>query len=252
MRIITYRDGENTRTALLASVTGADEASLEVSGRGAYALLRRVARSDDGSPLAIDSLPISDCDRLLAAIYADLYGDSAECRVDCRACEEAFQFTLHLSEIIAAQDAEKLPPPGADGAWELPDGRRVRAPTLADLATADPDELVRRLLVAGESQSDESQVEQFLERAAPVLSIDLDVDCPNCGSHDSVRFDLAHYFSARLAGERPFLIRETHLIAARYGWSQREIHSISRSDRRAYAGLIEAERASAQRARRVG
>ena len=93
-------------------------------------------------------------------------------------------------------------------------------------------------------------VGEFLERAAPVMSFDLDAPCPHCNAAELVRFDLARYLAVRLAAERPFLLRETHLIASRYGWSHGEIMALSRTDRRAYAGLIEAERASAQRPRR--
>ncbi|MGZ8361790.1 MAG: hypothetical protein ACXWUX_14825 [Allosphingosinicella sp.] len=243
------------RTALLAPVTGADEAAVADGGaHAALALLRRIARDADGAPLRVEALTVSAADRLLAAVYRDLYDNQAECRLDCGACGQAYQFTLDLAEVIAVQDGERPDPPDDDGAWALPDGRRVRAPTLADIAAAPgPQALVARLLVAGEPATDETGLQAFLERAAPVLSLDLDSDCPHCGAHEAVRFDLACYLGARLAGEHAFLVREAHLIAGRYGWSLGEIYSLSRRDRRAYAGLIEAERASGQRAaRRLG
>lgn len=253
MQGVAYRDGPATPRAWLVPVTGADEAALEGTegASAALELLRRVARGADGAPLRVDDLSVSAADRLLAAIYRDLYGDRAECRLSCGSCGEPYQFTLDLSELMTVQDADRPGPPGADGAWDLPDGRRVRGPTVADVAAAsDRRELLVRALVAGEPTADETALEAFLERAAPVLSLDLDVDCPHCGAHETARFDLAHYLGARLAIERAFLIRETHLIAARYGWSLHEILSLSQSVRRAYAGLIGAERTSAQRAAR--
>jgi len=255
MRAVAYQDGQATRTAWLSPVTGADEAAIEADGGTAsFGLLRRIARDADGTPLRLDALTVSAADRLLAAIYRDLYDDQAECRLSCAACGQPFQFVLDLREVIAAQDAERPGPPGDDGAWPLPDGRRVRAPTLGDVATApEPRELIARLLVAGAPAADETALQAFLERAAPVLALDLEADCPHCESHETARFDLAHYLGARLAGERAFLIREVHLIASRYGWDLADIYRLSRRDRRAYAGLIEAERASGQRsARRLG
>ena len=75
-----------------------------------------------------DDLTVSDIDRLLAALYDTLYGDRAECRARCRACGDRYEFTLSLGELVAQQDAERPGAPDEDGAWTLPDGRRVRAP----------------------------------------------------------------------------------------------------------------------------
>jgi hypothetical protein len=88
-------------------------------------------------------------------------------------------------------------------------------------------------------------VTNFLERAAPVLALDFNVDCPHCQREQKARFDLTRYFLRRLGGERSFLLREAHLIAAHYGWSHQEIMRLTRDERRAYAGLIETERAGA-------
>jgi hypothetical protein len=251
MQVVTLDgQGGTLRTVLLAALTGADEVALAdaATAGAAISLLRRLARAPDGSPLAIDALTVSQCDRLLAALYRTLYDDRAECRMRCKGCGEGYEFALELSGLMVAQDGERGEAPDADGCWGLPDGRRVRAPTLADVAAADsPEALAARLIVAGDANQGLDAVTDLLERAAPILSLDLDAACPHCARTETVRFDLAHYLAARLAGERPFLIRETHLIAARYGWHHAEIMALSRADRRAFAGLIEAERAAGQR-----
>jgi hypothetical protein len=248
--------GGTPSPVLLAPLTGADEVALSMDAgpKAAIGLLRRLARQSDGSPLVIDTLTVSQIDRLLAALYRTLYDDRAECRLRCKGCGEGYEFTLLLSDLIAAQHREAVGSPDADGCWALPDGRRVRAPTLADMAAAaGPEALLARVVVAGDPCREPDAVTDFLERAAPVLSLDLDAACPHCSRREAVRFDLAHYLSARLASERPFLIRETHLIASRYGWSLPEIMALGRADRRAFAGLIEAERTAGQRiARRAG
>lgn len=256
MPIVALQDpaGRSLRV-VLSALTGADEAALDASGPGAaFDLLRRLALDEAGAALDVDALTVSAADRLLAALYRELYDDRAECRLRCRGCGESYEFTLRLSELMAAQDAEHPGPADADGCWTLADGRRVRAPRVADTAAAgSPGDLLARLVVDGEPDADPGAVSEFLERAAPLLSLDLAAACPHCARGETVRFDLAEYLGARLAGERPFLLREVHLIASRYGWSHREILALSRADRRAFAGLIEAERASAQRpARRAG
>jgi hypothetical protein len=226
----------------LRALTGADEMALDPSA--ALAGLRLLERLAEG--LDLEALDVITADRLLARLYTDLYGDRCECRVRCSACGEAYGFELSLAALIAAQDEARPDPDAADGAWTLPDGGRVRAPRIGELGL-DPDGLVRRLIVAGETAP--AEVLEFLERAAPVLSLDLDAPCPDCCHAQEVRFDLARYLVQRLAGERPFLLREVHLLAARYGWSLAEILGLARDDRRTFAGLIEAERAGGARRR---
>lgn len=242
--------GKPPVTVRLEPLTGRDEARF-VPGSGmadVVALIGRLARRMDGAVLDIEALGASEADRLAASLYTEIYGDRAECRLSCRGCGQAYEFTLALSDLIAAQDADRPPPPD-EGWWRLDEGCEVRAPTLADLADAPTPAALAERLSRGPA-CDPENIAAFLDRAAPLLSVDLDAACPHCARAETVRFDLSAYLAARLAQERPFLIRETHLIASRYGWTHAEIMALPRADRRAYAGLIEAERAAAQRARR--
>lgn len=240
--------GAEALRALLLPVSGVDELLLsEGDPLAAFALLRSVVRGADGAPLEVDELDVCQADRLLAALYERLYGDLAECRARCAGCGEDYGATLSLSQLVAAQDADR-PPPEPDGTWLLPDGRRVRAPRVEDVLSASTPEAMReRVVLQGDPAEDGEQVDALLDRAVPVLALDLDVTCPHCATPQAVRFDLARYLAARVAGERPFLIREVHLIASHYGWSRAEILALSREDRRAHAGLIEAERPSRAR-----
>jgi hypothetical protein len=79
------------------------------------------------------------------------------------------------------------------------------------------------------------------------MAFDVAAPCPRCRADNETRFGLAAFLAARLAAERPFLVRETHLIASRYGWGHAEIMALSRVDRRAYATLVEGERSAGLR-----
>lgn len=232
--------GDTPMLLKLRPLTGADELALAGIGTvPALALLKRLAEATD-----VTALTVCQTDRALAQIYLMLYGPQAECRAACNSCGENYEFTLDLPQIIAKQDTERTARPDIRGAWTLPGGTRVRAPTHADLA-GDPETLATRLTLEGEASADE--VGAFLETASPVLTIDVDAPCPDCEATAQLRFDLSNYLTRRLTAEHPFLVRETHLIASRYGWSHREIMALTRDDRRAYAGLIEAERARLSR-----
>lgn len=226
----------------LRPLTGADELGLSGTGQGpAMDLLARLSGVD------VAALTISQIDRGLAGIHSMLYGDSADCRASCIHCGESFGFTLSLAQVIAAQDAERPGPADADGTWTLPGGARVRAPRPADVA-GDPQAVATAITVAG--PVDVEAIGAFLETAAPLLTFDIQADCPCCSASADLRFDLASYLTRRLALERPLLIREAHLIASGYRWSHSEITGLSRDDRRAFAGVIEAERS--RLARRSG
>ncbi len=217
----------------------------------AVRLAENLATDETGTTATLGDWPVAAFDRLLLEIYVALYGTHAECRALCRSCGEGFEFDLHPRDIAAGQDAdaETVPAPDAGGWWRLRDGFEVRAPRMSDVANGDRQALVRA--VTRGDAVDTEEAEAFLERAAPVLDLDISAMCPNCDADQQVRFSLADYLVAALANERPFLIRETHLLASQYGWPHREILDLSRDDRRAYAALIESERAASQRLRRV-
>jgi len=240
-------------TIRLRPMTGQDELMVNAAdSTSVLSLLSCLATDENGGSLDLGQLDISQVDRLLAGLYEVLYGDQAECRVHCRFCGEGYEFSLILSELMATQDAARPEPPGPDGTWTLPDLRRVRAPKLIDITSVpDLESLLARLVVSGDPSLDSAMVTDFLERAAPLLNLDLEAVCPHCEQEQIARFDLARYFASRLAGERSFLLREAHLIASHYGWSHHEIMILSRTDRRAYARLIEAERTGARPIRSV-
>lgn len=241
---------EDWRSMRLLPLTGREELGLSPADpRAPRALLGRMVRATEtGAPVDPAGLTVSAADRLLAALHQLLYGDRAECRVQCRTCDEPYEFTVVLSELMQAQDAER-PIPDADGAYALPDGSRLRAPCLGDLdLAASPQALVDSLTVSG-GAVDPDLAGALLEKVAPVLVLDLDASCPGCGAEAAVRFDMGRYLVARLAAERQFLLREAHLIASRYGWSHDEIMGLPRDERRMYAGFIEAERTVSSTAR---
>ena len=200
----------------LRALNGSDEFLLDVADpRAPHALLRCLVLEVGD----IDALTIAEYDRLLVAVFEALYGDRVEARTQCAACSEPLDISLSLAALAAAPPdvAIELAGPDERGTFLLPDGRRIRAPTVGDV-----------------------------ERA--VRSGDVAATCPQCAAAQPVRFDLANFLGASLARERPFLLREMHLLARAYGWSLAEILSLTRDDRRALARLCEAERAAARRA----
>lgn len=236
---------------LLRRITGADEAALSAERPGEPTrLLAALLRGADGAAVDMAALPAPVHDRLLAEVFRLDVGPRATCRAACTACSEPFEFDLAIAEVVAAQDAEaaKIGPPGADGRWTVA-GHRVRVPLLGDAQGGDTPALMSALCDAPPDIKMIVDIAAFLEQAAPLLAFDLDAACPHCAAAQRLAFDLPRFLVRAVAHDRPFLIRETHLLAARYGWSHAEIMALPRDDRRAFATLIETERSASLRQR---
>ncbi|MEI4234150.1 hypothetical protein [Roseovarius sp. D22-M7] len=210
----------------------------------ALTLAQTITRLPQGAEFA--ALPVALVHRLCWTIYRHLYPGALENRAQCSGCGEAFEFALDLAAIVATQDAEAADVDAPrDGWWTLPSGGRLRAPTLGDLdgATGEPEALLAALAEGGVTQQ---EADAFLERAAPLLDFELETTCPHCEAVHLLRFSMPHYLGRKLADERPFLLREVHLLAGQYGWAHAEILALTRSDRRAFAALIQSERLQTQ------
>ncbi|WP_404337171.1 hypothetical protein AB2M62_01415 [Sphingomonas sp. MMS12-HWE2-04] len=238
----------------LRRIAGGDEATLAPERPGEPSrLLAALVRDEAGAPVDIGAMLAAVHDRLLAQVYRAEIGDTASCRATCASCDQPFEFALDLAELIAAQDREAAlaGTPDADGYWAV-ESVQMRAPTIADAATREPNSLFAALCISPPEPEHHASLSAFLERAAPLLALDLDATCPHCQAEQQLGFDLPRFLVRAIGNERPFLIRETHLIAARYGWSHAEIMALPRDDRRAYAALIESERGAALRQRATG
>ena len=238
---------------LLRRLTGQDEAALVPERPGEPTRLLAALLCDaGGGAVDLAALPVPVHDRLLAEVFRAEVGPRATCRAACTACAEPFEFDLVIADVIAAQDAEaaRIGPPGADGRWPVA-GRRVRVPLMGD-ASGEAPAVISALCDAPPDMQAVIDIAAFLEKAAPLLAFDLDASCPHCGAAQRLGFDLPRFLVRAIGNDRPFLLREIHLIAARYGWSHAEIMALPRDDRRAFAALIETERAAALRQRAVG
>ncbi|GAA3688989.1 hypothetical protein GCM10023081_27940 [Arthrobacter ginkgonis] len=212
---------------------------------GAPRLLGRLLAEASGAEVDVAGLLCAWRDRVFAAIFERELGGRVDSQAACRACGEEYAFGFELAAVLQAQDAAAAATGlSLDGGGRLAvdDGAWVRPPTIGDVAEhADPCALADTLC-GGTLRRD--RVETVLDEAAPLLILDMETRCPRCEEPQVLRFDMVSYTLESLAAERPLLIRETHLIASRYGWGHATIMSLTRPDRRAYAGLILGERSA--------
>jgi hypothetical protein len=261
LQVPLHAAGSERRWAALRPLCGHDELAVDGDGdleatRLLDRLLLEVPASRIG-PGSAWSLALSDRDRLLLALYRQLYGDRVEGAVECAACGASFQLAFTLTEIHGGlEPVAGAARPETDGTFALADGRRFRLPTAEDRIAVfgmDPaqaaDVLAARCVIVGDASSDRESLEDAMAQAGPVLDVDLDARCAECGADQSFRFGLSAHLLGALAAEKPCLAREIHAIATAYGWGLDEILGLPREERRRFVRLIEAEKA-ARRERR--
>jgi hypothetical protein len=246
--------------AYLRPLSGRDEATLDGVGSlaEAAALLDRLIVPGPGSSLgpgAAFRLPIGDVDRLLAQIYGTLFEDRVESVIQCDACGQGFELQFSLQElcdrVLRADRSGILGPEPSDAGflYRLPEGVRFRLPTLLDheaVTGHSPEqareELLLRCVVEGAmTPAVGAAVEEAMARLWPVLRLDLDAVCAECGAPEAAHFDIASFLLKALGRERRWLHREVHLLASRYHWSPGDILELPREQRRTYVALIRAE-----------
>jgi hypothetical protein len=188
------------------------------------------------------ALTVAERDRVLVRIYDRAFGDRVAAMATCPSCEERYDLEFSMGQLVASVQAE--PPPRS---FRLPDGTRGRVPTGEDetavshLAGA---EAVAALLArcVPDGDHDEAEVSQALEDAAPVLELELDGVCPECGAATAVPFSVQRWLLGALLAEQGRLLEEVHILAQAYGWGLAEIMDLSRSQRRGLVALAEGGR----------
>ena len=236
--------------AWLREVCGHDELLVETDDtRTALRLLDRLLVAGEGTwppPGAAAALSAPERDRVLAEVWRRTFGPRIVGSPRCAACATLFDtdFQLdHLSGVL-------WPTPPATSI-ELGDGRRFRVPTGTDelaVAGLPPAEAVARLVTscsegalpsADRGAPDVAAVTARLEREAPVLDLDLDAPCPECGAANTVVFRMQSYLLRALARERARLPEHLHVLARAYGWSATEILGLPRGTRLQLVRLAE-------------
>jgi len=165
------------------------------------------------------------------------------------ACGETFEIALPYDALFDA---------GSDGAAAAPErvplagGRTavLRRPTGADLrdwrdgARESRPQAVAAMLdalvIEGEVEPDDMPViAEAMAEHDPLVAFKVSCACPACGAGNDHAVDLEAFALARLAAMQRALVRDVHVLASRYGWSEREILGIGPARRARYRAMIE-------------
>jgi hypothetical protein len=255
---------------MASSRSGAKQRQAGFAGNAAPALLLAWEEGCEASPgergllllrLAAPALPDDYClaalsvgerDGLLLDLFERLFGRYAPALADCPTCSETIEFDVPLDAIRVT------PPPGRPESFTLvQDGHEVayRLPRAGDLAALGArggleSQDAARVLVSqcvlapaalndGVDEALEAAISAAVVVADPQALVTLDLNCPSCAARWQAPFDILEFLWCRVDWFVRGLLREVHVLASHYGWSEHDIVAMTAARRRHYIEMIE-------------
>src|SRR5258708_27729608 len=99
--------------------------------------------------------------------------------------------------------------------------------------------LFRSISPGALSDSAVEQVEECLERVDPQAESLIDLACPACGHSWQLLFDIEWFLWAKVNSLAKRLLREVHVLAEAYGWTERDILALTAVRRQFYLERVE-------------
>jgi hypothetical protein len=195
-----------------------------------------------GSAETAAELDVGSRDVLLARSLRALAGSTVPACADCPRCGA----TLDVVVDVAGVTALTVLDPGRR--WTVRAGDTevtFRLPTTADLLALHGhpirrarEMLVRRCLGAEAAPEVMVAVEAAMERVAPAGAMDLVAQCPACGRSATFPLDIGALLWAEIRERAAGLVRDVHVLASSYGWTEAEVLALSPNRRASYLALV--------------
>ena len=217
-------------------------------------ILLAIARPD----VALSELadwPVGQRDAALLGLFERLFGDELAAQAECPRCGGELEMNVPVSIIrveapLLAKNAFVLDHAGHRVIYRLPTAGDLAA--LGDAALDDADTntrsdwLARQCLVETDDGEVSGDVLQALKGAIattsaavdPLAEVELQLDCPACALIWQSPFDVVSFLWSELDAWARRMLREIHILASHYGWSEAEIVALSPQRRRHYRELI--------------
>ena len=213
--------------------------------RRALEILR--AASPEEPPEMLAALSVGARDARLLTLREWFFGPGIASQATCPQCGENIQSSFSTSDIRTSQ---REPARSHEGVF---DGRNIvfRLPDSTDLELLErkrpeaPEArrlLLERCILAGHGSLTERAESELVERMGeldPQANTCLAFECPACRHRWSTLFDIGGFLWQEVHGWARRILREVHALASAYGWSEREILSMSAVRRAIYLEMVQ-------------
>jgi hypothetical protein len=222
-------------------------------------LLERVltlltAACPEFEPEAMAELSIGERDARLLELRGWMFGSHLVSNAECPQCNQRVEWENRIADI----HIQPLSSPPAEFSLDMADySLRFRLPTSRDIGAVmdapGSDTMSRDLLELcivsarhmgkacnpGHIPEDVlAAVESRIEELDPQAEIRMNLTCPQCSHKWDVLFDIASFLWAEINQWAQQTLRTVHKLASAYGWTERDILSLSPIRRQLYLGLV--------------
>ena len=196
---------------------------------------------------------IGERDRGLLQLRDELFGSRFEAIASCPECGERLELAFTTQDLLAQRAemaATSEPLKLISGGYEVD----YRLPTTDDLlAVAGNPSEARELLmercvearnhgvaISASALPDEvlTLLGQKMADADPQAEVQIVLNCPACLHHWPTVFDILSYLWGEIEDWAQRLFQDVHSLASAYGWSERDILSMSAARRRVYLEMV--------------
>lgn len=217
--------------------------------RCGLALLAAACPDTDADVLT--SLSIAERDRRLLSLRVALFGSRITALATCPHCGEVLEFELAAGDLQRSPPADNVALAVDHDNWHL----ELRVPDSRDLiAAANSPEHAEDVLFARSVRlasyagvpadpavipvEVRAAVAKRMATADPQADLQIALTCSNCGFNWRAPFDIVSFLWAELDAWAGRTLRNIHMLAAAYGWAERDILALSPARRFHYLRLV--------------
>lgn len=228
----------------------------ERSSERALLLLGAMLRDQSREDLA--QLGIGQRDAWLLMLRARTFGDRMEGFAECPACGERLEFEVSAAQVLSVVDDDFLVQKPTTETIEI-DGHSIdlRLPNTSDLLAVsdllDEEAVISQILercvmrieragvmmrLADLSPAILERIDAWMNAKDPLAEVGISLVCAVCQHTWDVVLDIVGFLwsDVKLGAKR--LLREVHVLAREYGWSERDVLGLSPWRRQAYLNLL--------------
>ena len=205
----------------------------------------------DHTPDTLAGWGLGRRDDALLRVREAWFGETLNAVANCPACGTRLELNFRTADIRAPFAENELPPVQCEVQGERYDVR-LRPLNTHDLMAAavnpNREALMHRCIIEARQngelfdQSLPPEVVAICVRALaecdPQSDVQLALTCPDCGHIWEALFDIAAYLWREVESWAQRTVREVHLLASRYGWTEGEILGLSAARRRLYLEMV--------------
>jgi hypothetical protein len=218
------------------------------------ALLLLFMAMPESKPLELSKLPIGRRDALLLQMLERHFGTQLAARVTCPSCEMELELEirtkdLKYGDLPQAEVTGRINIEGYNIAFRLPDSQDLQAASKCSAIESAGIMLIGRCIIQATKDGKQIPFEDIppfiLEEISnrmgemdPQANIQINLICPSCEHKWSSRFDVALFLWTLIDALARCSLREVHILATSYGWTEKDILGMSRQRRSAYMEIL--------------